>query len=249
MITVASAMEEMSSSIHEVSRNCQNESRIAATAIVRLDGMKAEMHKLGEAAGEIGRIVTVINHIAGRTRLLSLNATIEAVSAGEAGRGFAVVANEVKELARQTTGETDAIRSQIDKSNIQQVNSETGSLADGITDLRKESEELTKLNSDLAKVTASFKIKTALLEWNDKLSTSVTHFKAEEEMMNKAGYQELDIHKPLHQAFVKKIMDFKINFDNGQGIVSRDLMIFLKDWLVDHIKGVDKKYGKLCKGL
>ncbi len=50
-----------------------------------------------------GRRLGSIHSITGRTRILALNAMIEASRAGEAGRGFAVVANEVKGVSDSVT--------------------------------------------------------------------------------------------------------------------------------------------------
>ena len=58
--------------------------------------------QLGEEFKGIEAMVGEIAHIARRTKLLALNASIEASRAGESGRGFAVVAEEVQKLSVQT---------------------------------------------------------------------------------------------------------------------------------------------------
>lgn len=58
-----------------------------------------ELEHMSISIDKIGKIVESISSIASQTKLLSLNASIEASHAGEAGKGFAVVAREVERLA------------------------------------------------------------------------------------------------------------------------------------------------------
>lgn len=111
---VSVAVEEMNSSISEVARSAEKSADVASHAANLAQISNQKIEDLGAAAGEIGKVIEVIQDIAEQTNLLALNATIEAARAGDAGKGFAVVATEVKELAKQTAAATDDIRRRIE---------------------------------------------------------------------------------------------------------------------------------------
>lgn len=110
---IASAADELTSSVREIERQVSQSNDIAMKAVGEAAQTNVTVKELNEAAGRIGDVVRLINDIAAQTNLLALNATIEAARAGEAGRGFAVVAGEVKALAGQTAKATDEITAQI----------------------------------------------------------------------------------------------------------------------------------------
>jgi methyl-accepting chemotaxis protein len=111
--SVASATEEMASSINEIGRRVADSNRIANEAVDQAEKTDARIAELSLAANRIGDVTKLITTIAEQTNLLALNATIEAARAGDAGRGFAVVAQEVKTLAAQTAQATSEISAQI----------------------------------------------------------------------------------------------------------------------------------------
>ncbi len=65
---------------------------------------------LSEKTQQIGEITNVVTNLAQQSKMLALNASIEAAKAGEAGKGFSVVASEVKELAEQSQQSTAQVQ-------------------------------------------------------------------------------------------------------------------------------------------
>jgi methyl-accepting chemotaxis protein len=143
--SVASAAEQLTTSVTEISRRVQESARMAGDAVDQARTTNSRVGELSKAAGRIGDVVELINTIAGQTNLLALNATIEAARAGEAGRGFAVVASEVKALAEQTAKATGEISQQITG-----IQAATGESVSAIREISGTIERLSEISSTIA---------------------------------------------------------------------------------------------------
>ncbi|HKK00822.1 MAG TPA: bacteriohemerythrin [Desulfuromonadales bacterium] len=70
-----------------------------------------------------------------------------------------------------------------------------------------------------------------------------SHFATEERLMKKFGYQDFDAHKQEHTDLVEQVAELQKKFHNRKASLSSDVFNFLKGWLVNHIKGTDKRYS------
>lgn len=145
--TIATAAEEMASSIGEINRQVVSASDASKLALATVDQTSSRIAQLAETAEKIGAVVEIISEIAERTNLLALNATIESARAGDAGKGFAVVAGEVKQLASQTASATAEINKQIE--GIQ------SSTKEAVVSMNEVSKVMSQLDETSASIVAS----------------------------------------------------------------------------------------------
>ncbi len=78
---------------------------------------------------------------------------------------------------------------------------------------------------------------------NELISYTASHFKLEENYFQQVKYPYAVEHKKEHVAFVRKVTEFKREFDSGRATVSVNVLQFLGKWLQSHIKGTDQKYS------
>ncbi|NOY65884.1 MAG: methyl-accepting chemotaxis protein [Gammaproteobacteria bacterium] len=191
---VATAMNEMTATVEEVSRHAaaaseetksvneysQNGMAVAEktyqsiTSLVEsVNKASGVIEKLEKESNEIGAILDVIKGIAEQTNLLALNAAIEAARAGEQGRGFAVVADEVRTLAGRTQQSTHEIE--------EMINRLQGGAHDSVTVMRQAlekgqtgSEQAVEMRDSLKVITKGV---TSINDMNTQIATA-----AEEQM-------------------------------------------------------------------
>lgn len=94
-----------------------------------------------ESVKETDKIVDTVYNIARQSKLLGLNASIEAARAGNAGRGFSVVANEIRQLAEDSTVSTKKITDILEKLKLENQK------------VSKQSEELSLILNEIAAAT------------------------------------------------------------------------------------------------
>jgi len=136
VVEITATMEELARTAAQIAANAASQAQLAlhaeqsgdtgAAAVEdalhgveevqkRISGIASRADTLGARSKEIYRVLDLITEIAQETHLLSLNATIEAVAAGDHGRRFSVVADEVRRLAQRSQESVASVRSLLDE--------------------------------------------------------------------------------------------------------------------------------------
>ena len=113
--------KKTAASLRDMSGNLENSLEGIAAAIQELAASATEIHTNEESLNadiqqiiaiseEINQVSVFIREIAEETKMLGLNAAIEAARAGDAGRGFGVVADEIRKLSEQSKSTVPKIK-------------------------------------------------------------------------------------------------------------------------------------------
>ncbi|WBA64349.1 PAS domain-containing methyl-accepting chemotaxis protein (plasmid) [Citrobacter sp. 21OH12SH02A-Citro] len=150
--------------------SAQNGASVIENSILMIDriaqGMEAvstDVSRLNNQSESIDDMVETIRKFAMQTRLIALNAAIEAARAGASGRSFAVVAAEVRNLAASVSSATEEIEqvvasnSQLAKDVLCGIENSLMNTREGVTLMREAGEVMTSIQMNAAGVETAVK--------------------------------------------------------------------------------------------
>ncbi len=129
VMQMGESVADISTSVEQLSASSENIRQVSGEAMKSMDHVMVSSHKsveainsinaqvldTNESVGKINNAIELILGIADQTKLLSLNASIEAARAGDAGKGFAVVADSIKQLSEQSSDGANEIKELADE--------------------------------------------------------------------------------------------------------------------------------------
>ena len=164
VISNANNVELMTRFSSEVSSSAKKGQQLANQTTNAMDEINNQVNSINEA-------ISVIDQIAFQTNILSLNAAVEAATAGEAGRGFAVVAGEVRTLASRSAEAAKQIKDLVE--NAQRKTYEGKEIASDMIKGYAQLNENITITLDLIQnvTTASKEQATGMIQINDAVNS------------------------------------------------------------------------------
>ena len=188
-----------------------------------------QMTELKTYADQMQDIMALINNVASQTRLLALNASIEAARAGDAGRGFAVVAEQISNLASQTSSATgdidvligeiihsigkvvDAVNNLLESNTLQ--NGYVNETAKGLQEINRLVENIFAESSRLDKMVATVSgANTVIVDTIQNVSASTEEITAKAlETLESSSHDKLSVEKVLNIVEQLKVYADELN--------------------------------------
>ena len=181
----AASLEETAASLEEITSNITNNTQTTTQMASYGNKVKTSislgqdlanktvvsMEEINSQTSAINEAITIIDQIAFQTNILSLNAAVEAATAGEAGRGFAVVAGEVRTLASRSAEAAKQIKDLVE--NAQRKTYEGKEIASDMIKGYAQLNENITVTLDLIQnvTTASKEQSTGMIQINDAVNS------------------------------------------------------------------------------
>lgn len=229
----AANLEEVAASIEEISGNIRNNGEksnvlqtiaqkmggLTGAGTIKIKDMTEMIEKVAESQTAIDEAIKVIDQIAFQTNILSLNAAVEAATAGEHGRGFAVVATEVRNLASKSAEAANEIKELVtrgtnlvhDSTNLsKEVNESFDELVKSINDTSEYIKEITEATNE-----QSLAI-TQIAETMSSLDTMTQNNASMASRTNDIGDETTHIAQAIQDDIQDKEFNGKYNSENNE---------------------------------
>lgn len=164
---IANKASTLAASSEQLSSSSEQTSAASGETAATMNQVSSNVQIMSDKFDHIQGVVGGVTKITGDTKILSINASIEAAHAGEIGKGFAVVADEVgklseetKILAEQIISNVDEVKSQVNEvaSSVQNVAAATEEQNAAMEEVSSTAQELTAIAQDLNELVSRYKV-------------------------------------------------------------------------------------------
>lgn len=117
-------------------------------------------------------------------------------------------------------------------------------LSVGIASIDKEHQKLVGLLNNFYDAVQGGKGKESLAKLlGELIDYTKVHFSNEEKLFAKTAYPDAAVHKKAHDDLAHQVVEIQNKYAAGaSAALSVETLNFLKNWLLTHIQGTDKKY-------
>ncbi|MBV5341384.1 MAG: bacteriohemerythrin [Deltaproteobacteria bacterium] len=228
-----SAVNSMSEGVDEVKLGTAETARSG-------EALEDILNKINELTMQISQVATAAEEQTATTQEITNNIQM-----------ITDVVNRNVENARSTTQATTTLAREVDNLHelvghfrLSRALEWNASYSTGVSKYDEQHKVLFNMINDLADAMQQKKSKDAVGRvLNGLAEYTVHHFADEERDFAQTHYPEEAEHKALHKKLVDQVVALIGKFNAGEPLITQDVISFLQDWLINHIQGVDKRYG------
>jgi methyl-accepting chemotaxis protein len=234
--TIATAAEAQATTVNEVSSN-------VTEASASINEVNENVFQASVVAKEIAKDIATVSQVSKEAKEGSLR--------------LQESSQELKRVADKINGETSQFDLGASHKNIELVHQSTvekplirwsQNLSVGINSIDEQHKVLVNLINELYKqMHAGFGKEAVGKTLGRLVDYTAKHFKYEEKIFAEHNYSEQKAHRQVHDKLVGQVVAFQEEFTRGEKDVSLELMEFLKEWLLTHIKKTDMAYSSYLR--
>jgi methyl-accepting chemotaxis protein/hemerythrin len=236
----AEAVEAAAHDINESTNIASESGKFMDEIVLLVQGTSSQVDSIAAASEEQSAASEEINHAVSEVTRVAAETAAGMERSGN-------ILNRITALFGELDSIIQGMSSAKGHNDVVAVNGQlipwTNDLALQIPDIDVQHKNLVDLINELHSSMTYNKSNKIILDVVSRLKDYIkTHFSFEEQLFDKTKYPEIDEHKSFHKIFVDKVNAFERDLKSGRVTVSMEIMRFLKDWLVKHIKGTDRQY-------
>ena len=245
------ATKEIATMIKSIQNETQRAVGSMSEGVAEVERGTAQAHRSGEAledillqinelSSQIGQVATAAEEQTATTHAITSN--IQTIN--DVVHRNVESAHSTKEATGKLSEQVDKLHTLVSHFRLSQALEWNPSFATGVERYDDAHKVLFQMINDLHDAMQQKRSKEAVGQILAGLAEyTISHFADEERVFAQTRYPGEAEHKRHHKQLVDQVIELQRKFDAGQTLATQEVITFLQDWLVNHIKGVDQKYS------